>query len=183
MAQTLHALVIAASLATLGTARAADFTIRSADVGADGTLDQTLYANSFGCTGDNISPEISWQNAPKGTKSFAVSMYDPDAPSGSGWWHWIAVNIPASLSGLPRGAGFGGGTMPKGATMIDNDAGQPAYLGACPPPGQTHRYVITVKALKVERLDLPANASGAMVGLMSNMNSLGEATLMLRAGR
>lgn len=183
MAQTLRALAFAGTLLTLGAAQAADFTLKSADAGADRTLAQPLYANAFGCSGGNVSPQISWENAPKGAKSFVVTMYDPDAPTGSGWWHWVAVNIPASVSGLPRGSGSESGKMPEGAMMTNNDAGQPAYLGACPPEGQTHRYVITVKALKVEKLDLPANATGAMVGLMSNMNSLGEATLTLKAGR
>ncbi|XBQ14661.1 MAG: YbhB/YbcL family Raf kinase inhibitor-like protein [Nitratireductor rhodophyticola] len=126
---------------------------------------------------------MSWENAPEGTQSFAVSMYDPDAPTGSGWWHWVAINVPASVTKLEQGAGSQEGKLPAGAIMTNNDAGMPGYLGACPPEGQTHRSVITVKALSVEKLELPANASGALVGFMTNMNKIGEATVTYEAGR
>ena len=181
MIHIFRALTFSTALLTVGTAYASDFTASSP--GADKPFSETHFANGFGCTGGNLSPHISWKNAPKGTKSFAVSMYDPDAPTGSGWWHWVAINIPASVSELPEGAGSAMDKMPAGSIMTGTDVGQSAYFGACPPKGETHRYVITVKALGVEKLDLPSNASGALVGFMTNANKLGEAKITFKAGR
>jgi Raf kinase inhibitor-like YbhB/YbcL family protein len=183
MKKIMLALALTGSLFTTTGAQAAKFVVTSTDAAANGKLTQAQFANSFGCTGGNISPQISWKNAPKGTKSFAISMYDPDAPTGSGLWHWVAINIPASVSEIPQGAGSQGGKMPDGALTTNNDAGAAGFLGACPPEGQTHRYVITVKALSVEKLDLPANTSGAIVGFMTNSKKLGEATITFKAGR
>jgi Raf kinase inhibitor-like YbhB/YbcL family protein len=159
-----------------------NFTVSSADA-ENGILPYRHFANMFGCSGDNLSPAISWQGAPEGTKSFVVTMYDPDAPTGSGWWHWVVIDIPATVTSLPRGAGSQGGSMPQGAVQTNTDMGAPGYGGACPPVGDTHRYVITVKALNVARLEIPPNATGALVGLLSNMYSLGQATLTLTGSR
>jgi Raf kinase inhibitor-like YbhB/YbcL family protein len=178
MARTL---ILAGSAFAAAGAYAADFTVTSSNV--KDTLGQAEFANSFGCSGGNLSPQLSWKNAPAETKSFAVSIFDPDAPTGSGWWHWIVANIPAKVTELPKGAGSQGGVMPEGSFTATNDAGTPGYIGACPPAGQIHRYVVTVKALKVEKLDLPPNASGALVGFMTNMNKIGEATIVFTAGR
>lgn len=183
MKHILRALSFSGALLAMGSAHAADFTVSSAAADAGMRLSEKYFANGFGCAGGNLSPQISWKNAPKGTKSFAISMYDPDAPTGSGWWHWVAINIPASVSELPEGAGSSIDKMPSGSTMTDTDVGQSAYFGACPPKGETHRYVITVKALSVEKLDLPANASGALAGFMTNANKLGEAKITFKAGR
>ncbi|MBG0511608.1 YbhB/YbcL family Raf kinase inhibitor-like protein [Agrobacterium sp. MOPV5] len=177
------ALGLTGSLFTITGAQAAKFIVTSTETTVDGKLTQAQFANSFGCTGGNISPQISWKNAPKGTKSFAISMYDPDAPTGSGLWHWVVINIPASVSELPQGVGSQAGRMPEGVLTTNNDAGAAGFLGACPPEGQTHRYVITVKALSVEKLDLPANTSGAIVGFMTNAKKLGEATITFKARR
>jgi len=135
-------------------------------------------ANVFGCKGGNISPELSWRDAPQGTKSYAVTMYDPDAPTGSGWWHWVAFDIPAGVTELKAG-----GPLPEGAVSGKADAGNNAYTGACPPPGSAHRYVITIKALKLEKLGLDGNASAALVGFMTNANKLGEASITATYGR
>ncbi|MFZ2269579.1 MAG: YbhB/YbcL family Raf kinase inhibitor-like protein [Azonexus sp.] len=169
------------ALAT-GLAQAAGFTVESASQ-SDGRLPAAQFANSFGCQGGNQSPQVKWSGAPAGTRSFVVTLYDPDAPTGSGWWHWVIANIPASVDELPAGAGSVGGSLPAGALTITNDASQPGYLGACPPVGQDHRYIITVHALKVDRLELPPNATPALVGFMSWANGLGKASLTLRGSR
>ncbi|HKW03561.1 MAG TPA: YbhB/YbcL family Raf kinase inhibitor-like protein [Vicinamibacterales bacterium] len=148
------------------------FQLSSADVKT--TFAQTQVANTFGCSGGNVSPQLSWTGAPAGTKSFAITIYDPDAPTGSGWWHWVAVNIPASVTQLASGASPG--KMPAGTVETRTDFGKPGYGGPCPPPGETHHYIFTIYALKVDKLDLDAQASGAMAGFMIRSNSLGSAT-------
>lgn len=163
-------------------AAANSFVVSSTD-GKEGKIGLEHFTNLFGCPGQNISPEISWSGAPEGTKSFVVTIYDQDAPTGSGWWHWVVTNIPANVSSLPRKAGSEQSRMPAGAVQMNSDIGQPGYGGPCPPVGETHRYTITVKALSVERLDLPENATGALVGLMSNMSLLGQASLVLTGAR
>jgi len=146
------------------------FKLTSSDL--KGTFQQSQVFNAFGCTGGNMSPQLSWTGAPAGTKSFALTMYDPDAPTGSGWWHWVVVNLPASTTTLEAGK-----ALPAGALETRTDFGKPGYGGPCPPPGAPHHYVLTVYALKVEKLDLDAQASGAMAGFMINQNKLASAKL------
>lgn len=172
----------ALSVLLAGAAVAADFKVSTNDA-KDGRFGQTQFASVFGCTGGNVSPHISWSGAPEGTKSFLVSMYDKDAPTGSGWWHWVVANIPATVTELPQGAGNDASKLPAGALQTPSDNGQAGYGGPCPPVGQTHDYVITVKALKVDKLPVPSNATGAMTGFVSNMNSLAQASITVRAGR
>jgi len=107
-------------------------------------------------------------------------MYDPDAPTGSGWWHWLVYNVPAATTEVTSGAGAsGGGSLPQGARMGRNDFGAYAYGGPCPPPGRrAHRYLFSVHALKIEKLDLPVDASAAMIGFMINSNSIASARLV-----
>ena len=136
----------------------------------------------MGYTGGNRSPHLAWEGAPAGTKSFVVTLYDPDAPTGSGWWHWVVINIPASIKELPADAGSGG-HLPAGAVQTRTDFGAPGYGGAAPPAGRTHHYIFTVHALKVERLDLDAQASGALVGFMVFMNGIGKASLTVTYGK
>jgi Raf kinase inhibitor-like YbhB/YbcL family protein len=171
----------ALALAASGLAHAGEFKVESGDFSA-GTVEQAQFSAGFGCTGGNLSPDVRWSNAPAGTRSFVVTLYDGDAPTGSGWWHWVVIDIPAGESGLKTGVGTGKG-LPDGAKMIRNDAGTPDYMGVCPPPGQKHRYTITVKALKVDRLAVPPDASAALVGFVSNMNALATATIEATAGR
>ncbi len=181
----MRTLLALALLALAAPASAAGkFTLTSADVKPGGQLgDKQVYAG-FGCSGENVSPELSWQNAPAGAKSFVVTVYDPDAPTGSGWWHWVVYDIPADAKGLPAGAGSGKGELPQGAQQARADFGAPGFGGACPPPGdKPHRYVFTVYALKVEKLDVPADASPAMIGFMTKANALGSATFTARYGR
>ena len=161
---------------------AADFKVSSPDI-VNGRIAQAQFAGAMGCTGGNVSPHIVWQGAPEGTKSFVVTMYDPDAPTGSGWWHWAVANVPGSATELVSGAGGDATKLPTGAIQINTDAGRPGYGGPCPPVGQTHRYVITVTALKVDKLDLPPFATPAMMGFMTLATSLGKATLTAQGGR
>jgi len=161
------------------------FSLTSRDLKPGGTIPTRNVANVMGCPGQNVSPALSWSGAPAGTKSFVVTTYDPDAPTGSGFWHWVVYNIPASTTSLPAGAGDPkSGTLPAGATQGNTDLAQPGYLGPCPPAGDTpHRYIFTVYALKTAKLDLPANATAAMVGFNVHANQLAKATLTAKWGR
>lgn len=171
------ALLFAIFTASLSTAvSAADFRLTSSDIKNNGQIGEAQVLNGFGCKGENISPQLSWEGAPEGTKSFVLTMYDPDAPTGSGWWHWLVVDIPASAKELPHGSGSDKAPLPKGARQTRTDFGKPGYGGPCPPPGNPHHYVFTLYALKVDKLEVDTDASAAMVGFMTNANSLGKAT-------
>ena len=160
------------------------FTLTSPDIAEGKTIAAAQVFNQFGCTGGNISPALSWSNAPAGTKSFALLMHDPDAPTGSGWWHWVVYNIPASVSSLPAGAGDPKKSLlPGGALQARTDYGAAEYGGPCPPPGKPHRYFLRLYALKVARLEVPADASAALVGFNVNAAALGKAELMGLYGR
>ncbi|WNO59667.1 YbhB/YbcL family Raf kinase inhibitor-like protein [Rheinheimera sp. MMS21-TC3] len=132
--------------------------------------------DGFGCSGSNISPELTWHNAPEGTKSFAVTVFDPDAPTSSGFWHWLVTDIPASATGLAKGAGKG--SLPPGCRSFANDYGSKDFGGACPPEGHgMHRYQFTVWALPEETLPAADDASAAVVSFMLNAMSLAKVTL------
>ena len=164
---------------------AADFRLTSPTIKDHGTIGNEYIYNGFGCSGSNGSPELRWERAPKGTKSFAVTVYDPDAPTGSGWWHWVIFNIPPNVTSLPAGAGKpDGSSAPQGSVQSMTDFGQPGYGGPCPPPGdKPHRYIFTVYALKVDQLPLKKEASGAMVGFYLNQNALAKASFTAKYGR
>lgn len=155
------------------------FTLRSADFEDQQSLPLDCVHHAMGAGGRNISPELSWEHAPEGTKSFVLTMYDPDAPTGSGWWHWVVYNIPGSASRLPRGAGAAGGAeLPAGSRQGRTDFGTKEYGGAAPPPGHgPHRYVFTLFALNTDRLDVPEDASAAYVGFLVHFAKIGEAKL------
>ncbi|WP_119964248.1 YbhB/YbcL family Raf kinase inhibitor-like protein [Simplicispira lacusdiani] len=178
-------LALAASAFAASAAQAQAFTLGSPDFSEGSTLPQRFEFKGFGCAGDNQSPALRWSGAPAGTQSYAVTVYDPDAPTGSGWWHWTVVNIPASVTALPPGAGAAGNALlPAGASQVRIDYGVAAWGGTCPPEGDApHRYIFTVHALKVPRLDLPADATAALAGYMVHAHSLGKATLTARYGR
>ena len=178
-------LAAAALTAALPLAQAAGFTLTSPDIRPDSTIDRRFEFNGFGCAGENKSPALKWSGAPKDARSFVVTVYDPDAPSGSGWWHWMVVNIPANVTELPADAGAAGGAnLPRGATQLRSDFGSAAWGGVCPPPGdKPHRYVFTVYALKTDKLDLPADASAALAGFMTHANAIGKASFTARYGR
>lgn len=120
----------------------------------------------MGAGGEDVSPQLSWSGAPEGTKSYAVTCFDPDAPTASGFWHWAVANIPASVTSLAAGVGDGAeGSLPEGALTLNNDAGLPRYVGAAPPAGHgPHRYIYVVHAVGQEKLDLPATATPAYLG-------------------
>jgi Raf kinase inhibitor-like YbhB/YbcL family protein len=129
----------------------------------------------FGCAGGNKSPHLKWSEAPAGTKSFAITCYDPDAPTGSGFWHWLIVNIPANVSELAEGAGSAGGNLPAGALQTRTDFGGPGYGGPCPPQGDhPHRYLFTVFAVKSDKLDVKPDTSAAVVGFNLNFQYAGQ---------
>lgn len=156
---------------------AGEFTLLSNDLA--GQLTKTQEASVFGCDGKNISPELHWMNAPSGTKSFAVTVYDPDAPTGSGWWHWVIFNIPATTQALPSGFGSSSPTGTLPIVQSVTDYGSVGFGGACPPKGdKAHRYVFSVYALSVEKLDLPQNTPAAQVGFMLNANAIAKATMV-----
>ncbi len=137
-------------------------------------------AYGFGCTGGNQSPQLSWTDAPAGTKSFAVTCFDPDAPTGSGFWHWVVVNIPANVSSLDADAGsMQSGKLPDGALQVRTDFSAPGYGGPCPPEGDhPHRYIFTVHAVKEEALPVTEDTSAAVVGFMLHFNTLEKSALM-----
>jgi Raf kinase inhibitor-like YbhB/YbcL family protein len=157
------------------------FTLSSPDIkGAVATAQQM---NGFGCTGGNVSPHLVWTGAPAGTKSFVLTVYDPDAPTGSGFWHWIVANIPATATEIANGASKTA-KMPAGALETRTDMGAPGYVGPCPPAGAgAHRYVFTLYALKVDKLEVTADASGAYVGFNTRANAIGTATFTVRMSR
>lgn len=166
-------------------AMAQDFTLSSETVPAGSKLTEAQVYSGFGCTGKNISPDLTWTPGPEGTKSYAVMVYDPDAPTGSGWWHWVVYNIPADVTELKTGAGRAGGDgLPEGAVHGRTDFGTHDFGGACPPEGHgDHRYVFTVFALGTEKLELPEDATAALVGFMVNANALGKAEFTATYGR
>ena len=136
--------------------------------------------NGFGCDGKNISPELTWANAPKETKSFAITMYDPDAPTGSGWWHWLVFDIPANINKIVANAGNTSlNLMPTKAIQSITDYGSKGYGGPCPPKkhGQ-HRYIITIHALKVDTLGLDENTNAAVVGYYLSNNTIAKTSII-----
>jgi hypothetical protein len=179
---------VAASLIALvavGLAHGAGFTLTSSTAKPGAKLPDTHVFNGFGCSGKNISPALKWSGAPKDTKSFAVTVYDPDAPTGSGWWHWVVINIPAATTELPEGAGTADGKgLPAGSEQVKTDFGAPGFGGACPPPGdKPHRYIFTVYALKTDKLEVPADASAAMAGYNIQGNKIASASFTSKYGR
>lgn len=173
------------SLFCCQTAIAANFTLSSPDLRDGGTVAEEHVFNGFGCQGANISPALKWSGAPAGTKSFALTVYDPDAPTGSGWWHWVVFNIPASVNQLAKNAGNPQmNSLPAGSIQSRTDFGKPGYGGPCPPAGdKPHRYQFTVYALKTDKLPLDENAPAAMVGYYLHQNLIKKAVLNARYGR
>ncbi|MBK7857395.1 MAG: kinase inhibitor [Archangiaceae bacterium] len=180
----MRSLFVIAALFAVPAFAAGKFSLTSTEVKPNSTLTEKQVFNSFGCTGENLSPHLAWADAPKDTKSFVVTVYDPDAPTGSGWWHWVVYNIPADAKELAAGAGSGKAELPAGAVQGHTDFGATGFGGACPPEGdKPHRYIFTVYALKVEKLEVPETATAAMVGYMTNANKLGSATFTAKYGR
>lgn len=178
-------------LLTLATnAMAEGFYLSSSDIQGQIADDQVF--NSFGCTGKNISPQLSWKNAPAGTKSFAITAYDPDAPTGSGWWHWLVFNIDKSVNNLKTGASgqyvnkqdTNDQLMPAGAIESTTSYGSTGFGGACPPIGdKPHRYIFTVYALNTEKIDQAADARPELIGFFLNSHVIAKASIMAYYGR
>jgi Raf kinase inhibitor-like YbhB/YbcL family protein len=164
-------IIAALLLASAGTAGAAPFTLTSTSFKNGGNIEQKNAGNIMGCTGESKSPALEWKNAPEGTKSFALLVHDPDAPTGgAGFWHWIVYNIPAGTTSLPEG-----GPLPPGAVQGNTDMGKPGYIGPCPPPGSPkHHYNFMLYPLKVEKLDVPPGATASYVGFNAGANVIGK---------
>jgi Raf kinase inhibitor-like YbhB/YbcL family protein len=162
----------------------APFTLSSPEIAPGGKIANAQVYNGFGCKGGNLSPALTWSNAPAGTLSFALLVHDPDAPTGSGWWHWVLYNLPAQTTALPAGAGDAQkSALPPGAVQGRTDFGTSGYGGPCPPPGPPHHYYFRLYALKVAKLELPADASAALVAFNVRAQALGSAELTGIYGR
>lgn len=152
-------------------------------------LRQGRFANEqvfsgFGCRGANVSPRISWSHLPRGTRSIVVNIYDPDAPTGGlGWTHWQVVNVPPTQTSIEKGASGNANMMPTGAVETLTDFGASAYGGPCPPAGESHRYIVTVSALSVPRLDVEPASSPALVAYQMHGNVIAEARFVARYHR
>lgn len=168
------------------TSQAATFTLSSTDLNPNKPIDDQFVYSGFGCTGKNLSPALQWSNPPAGTKSFALLVHDPDAPTGgAGWWHWLVLNLPAETRRIAQGAGSADGkTLAAGVVQLSTDFGAPGWGGPCPPIGdKAHRYIFTLYALKVDKLDLDASAKSALAGYMVNANAIGKASFTATYGR
>ena len=166
------------------------FDLMSPDAKAGQSMSERFTFNGLGCQGQNISPGLSWTDPPEGTKSFALMVHDPDAVTGgAGIWHWVVVNIPATARSIAEGAGSADGAkLPAGSRQITNDyvgfINSPGWGGPCPPKGaKAHSYNFTLYALKVERLNLPPNATSSHAGFVVNLNALDKARLTMTYGR
>jgi len=182
-----HAVLVGAvaSFSAASSAGAQKFSMTSPDVHAGRKIATAQVFSGMGCAGNNVSPALEWHGAPAKTKSYAVTVYDPDAPTGSGWWHWVVYNIPANVTKLPAGAGDGSKhLMPAGAVQGNTDFGTAGYGGPCPPAGdKPHHYHFTVYALDTDKLDLPASATAAYVGFNLHAHTLAKAELVALYGR
>jgi Raf kinase inhibitor-like YbhB/YbcL family protein len=160
-------------------------TLASPDIKNKGTIAMEQVFKGFGCTGSNVSPALSWKGAPKGTKSFALTVYDPDAPTGSGWWHWVMFNIPANVTSLPKNAGdLAANLAPPGSVQGRTDFGTPGYGGPCPPEGdKPHHYHFTIYALDIDKIDADQNASPAYIGYNIHFHTLAKGHLLGLFGR
>jgi len=183
----LGVVVLAAGALSASWASAGSMKLTSAEIKNHATIQNEQVFKGFGCTGDNISPSLSWTGAPKETKSFAITIYDPDAPTGSGWWHWVVFNIPPSTTSIPKNAGdVKANLMPAGAIQSRTDFGADGYGGPCPPKGdRPHHYHFTVFAVDVDKLPDAQNdsASAALVGYDLNFHTLGTASIVATYGR
>ncbi|WP_322104818.1 YbhB/YbcL family Raf kinase inhibitor-like protein [Paraburkholderia sp. J41] len=177
---SLLAITLALSTVPVGAGEA--FTVSSSDFADGGKVGVRQVFNAAGCNGANRSPALSWRHAPAGTRSFAVTIFDRDAP-GRGWWHWAVANLPANLTGLPENASASGALRALGAVEARSDFDVDGYGGPCPPPGNPHRYVITVYALRVDTLALAQGRPAALFDREIGGAVLGRAQLQVTYSR
>ena len=155
------------------------FTVTSDDVAHGELLSNNHVYNSFGMSGENISPQLSWSGFPAATRSFAVTIFDPDAPTGSGFWHWLVIDLPATVTSLPSGAGAGDLSLPEGAFHVRNDYMSKDFGGAAPPQGDPpHRYVIAVHAVDTGKLGIDSDVSPAVAGFNLRFHTIGRGLLI-----
>lgn len=156
------------------------FTLSSTDIRDGEELATAQVSGIFGAGGEDVSPQLSWSGFPAGTKSFAVTVYDPEAPTAAGFWHWAVADIPASVTSLSSGAGDDEGSgLPAGAFQLANDASLKRYLGAAPPAGHgKHRYCTAVHAVDVESLGIPVSSTPSFLGFNLSGHTLGRAVLV-----
>jgi len=177
-------LALSTALALSASAKGGKLTVTSPDIKPGGKISDEQVFNGFGCTGKNISPALSWTGAPAGTKSFAVTVYDPDAPTGSGFWHWVVFNLPPSTAALAKGPGdVKANAMPSGTVQSRTDFGAPGYGGPCPPPGKPHHYIFTVFAVDIDKIEANADTSAAIIGFNLHFHTLAKGTLTGIYGR
>ncbi len=176
-------LILMLAIFGVGNALADEFTLKSSDIGEKISINQVY--SGYGCTGKNISPALNWSNVPKNTRGFAVTLFDPDAPTGKGWWHWIIFNIPANVNALKAGAGdLQKNLAPEDSIQSQTDFGKAGYGGPCPPKGdKPHRYIFTVYALDRARLNLDKNALPAGVGFLLYQHTKAKASFISHYGR
>jgi Raf kinase inhibitor-like YbhB/YbcL family protein len=177
-------IVAALLLGCAAGADAGDFTLSSSDVAANSTIAGTHVLNGMGCSGGNISPQLAWSGAPAGTESFALTVYDPDAPTGSGFWHWVVVNIPATTTGPRAAPAPRTAALLAGSVQVATDFGVPGFGGPCPPAGdKPHRYIFTLFALKTPKLELPEHATAAVTGFLIHFNVIARTGFTAYYGR
>jgi Raf kinase inhibitor-like YbhB/YbcL family protein len=174
--------VLGVMLMTAAALAGEKFVLRSSNLRDGDRMDTAQVYNGFGYAGKNLSPALRWSGAPEGTQSYAVTMFDPDAPHPGGWWHWFVIDIPASVNGLPEGAKPGNG-LPDGAVQIETDFGNRDYGGPAPPPGKAHRYIFTVYALRTAKLPVSHDVKPVDVKAMLEKNALAKAALTGHFGR
>lgn len=169
-------IILVCSILFSTTLFAKGFTLKSSDISGQLSINQVF--NGFGCTGKNMSPQLQWDNPPKGTKSFAITIYDPDAPTGSGWWHWVVFDIPNNVNNIIQNASSLN-KLPKGSIEGITDFGKNGFGGACPPQGdKAHQYIMTIYALNTDKLGLDKNASPALVGFMLNIHTIEKSSVI-----
>ncbi|CAN5568507.1 YbhB/YbcL family Raf kinase inhibitor-like protein [soil metagenome] len=171
-------IILIASFFANITLNAQTFTLKSNELGGQASEKQVF--NSFGCNGKNLSPQLFWENPPADAKSFAITIFDEDAPTGSGWWHWLIFDIPATVNELNSGAGnISLSLSPRGSIQSITDFKSQGYGGPCPPErDKSHKYIVTVYALKTEKLGLDSTANPALVGFMLGQNLVEKSSLI-----